>query len=132
MPVSETRVRDTVRAIMHEHFPDGFDKRFPGHNKPQIPRSPLRSSGPFHEISADGHEKLSELALRMGDIGLPIYGFKDKWSDVVLKLVCVPNCRTIGPVAHLYLDLVEEHGGKFSKDIQEPDLTCPPKGFLFS
>jgi hypothetical protein len=113
---SDATIRDTVRKIMQEHFPDGFDKRFPGHNKPRIPRSPLHSSGPFHEISADGHEKLSELALRMGGIGLPIYGFKDKWSDMVLKLVCLPNCRTLGPVAHLYLDLVEEQGGTFSKE----------------
>ena len=71
----------------------------------------------------DGHEKLSELALRMGDIGLPIYGFKDKWSDMVLKIVCLPNCRTPGLVAHLYLDLVEEQAGTLSQDSTVPYLT---------
>ena len=117
--MSDVATRDTVRTIMHKHFPDGFDKRFPGRNKSKIPRSPLHSSGPFHEISADGHEKLSELALCMGGIGIPIYGFKDKWSDMVLKLVCVPDCRTLGPVAHLYLDLVEEQSGVFFFEISE-------------
>ena len=130
--MSDIATRDTVCTIMHEHFPEGFDKRFPGRNKPTIPRTPLRSSGPFHEISADGHEKLSELALHMGDIGIPIYGFKDKWSDVVLKLVCIPNCRTLGPIAHLYLDLVEEQGGMFLICISELCLTHSSKEFLFN
>ena len=130
MPTADGAIRDTVRTIMHEHFPDGFDKRFPGHNKPRIPRSPLHSLGPYHKISADGHEKLSELALRMEDIGLPIYGFKDKWSDVVLKIVCLPNCRTPGPVAHLYLDLVEEQAGTLLQDSTVPYLTHSPKGSL--
>lgn len=130
--MSDVAIRDTVRTIMHDHFPDGFDKRFPGHNKPRTTRTPLHSCGPFHEISADGHEKLSELALRMGDIGIPIYGFKDKWTDMVLKLVCVPNCRTLGPVAHLYLDLVEEQEGMFSRGIRKPCLTHPSKESLFN
>jgi len=61
---------------MHERFPDGFDKRFPGRDKPRIHRTPLFSAGPFHEISADGHEKISELALHMGNIGIPVYGLE--------------------------------------------------------
>lgn len=35
---------------------------------------------------------------------------------MVLKLVCVTNCRTLGPIAHLYLDLVEEQGGTSLRD----------------
>ncbi|KAJ6605196.1 hypothetical protein DFH09DRAFT_1422079 [Mycena vulgaris] len=45
----------------------------------------------------------------MGDIGLPIYGWKDKWTAVLLKAV-VPDCRTAGAVGHLYLDRLEETG----------------------
>lgn len=78
------------------------------------------------------NEKLSKLALHMGDIGIPIYGFKDKWMDMVLKLVCVPNCRTLGQIAHLYLDLVEEQGGMSLRDTKKLCLMHPSKGFLFN
>jgi hypothetical protein len=63
-------------------------------------------------VSSDGHEKLAHQALAMGDVGLPIYAYKDKWSDTVLKLSVVPNCRTNGAIGHLYLDLIQEIGGK--------------------
>ncbi|KAJ7599776.1 hypothetical protein C8J56DRAFT_999559 [Mycena floridula] len=102
--------RDTVRKVMHDYFPLGFEKRFPGQKKSTIPHVGLTAIGPFHEISADGHEKLGALALKMGDIGLPIYGYKDKWSDVLVKLIVVPDCRTAAAVGHIYLDFVEEVG----------------------
>ena len=75
-------------------------------------RCPLTAIGPFHQISSDGHEKLSHQALQMGDVGLPIYAYKDKWSDTLLKIIVVPNCRSAATIGHLYLDLVEEIGGK--------------------
>jgi hypothetical protein len=104
-------LRQVIRDIMRAHFPLGFDQRFPGRNKQSMIRRPLTAIGPFHEISCDGHEKLSKQALQMGDIGLPIYGYKDKWSDVILKVTVVPNCRSPGAIGHLYLDFVEETGG---------------------
>ncbi|KAF7345954.1 hypothetical protein MVEN_01617900 [Mycena venus] len=102
--------RDTVRKIMLEHFPMGFDHRFPGKKKSVIPRTGLNSNGPFHEVSCDGHEKLGKQALDMGDIGLPIYGYKDKWTDTVLFLCFVPNSRTSGAIGHLFLDFIKEIG----------------------
>ncbi|KAJ7733568.1 hypothetical protein DFH07DRAFT_870974 [Mycena maculata] len=102
--------RDTIRKIMHEHFPLGFDNRFPGKKKSTIPRTALNSNGPYHEVSSDGHEKLGKQALDMGDIGLPIYRYKDKWSDDVLLLQFVPNSRTSAAIGHLYLDFIETTG----------------------
>ena len=78
---SDEIFRRVVRNIMHYYFPEGFDKRFPGNKKRKVERQALSAIGPFHEVSGDGHEKLSALALRIGDVGFPIYGFKDKWSD---------------------------------------------------
>ncbi|KAJ7082792.1 hypothetical protein C8R44DRAFT_894703 [Mycena epipterygia] len=104
--------RDTIRQIMLEHFPLGFDHRFPGKRKAPVPRTPLNSNGPFHEISCDGHEKIGKQALDMGDIGLPIYGYKDKWSDTVLFLSFVPNSRKAAAIRHLYLDFIEMTGGE--------------------
>ncbi|KAJ6543776.1 hypothetical protein DFH09DRAFT_1321960 [Mycena vulgaris] len=102
--------RDTVRNVMLEHFEAGFNSRYPGKKKATIVRQSLSAIGPYHEICADGHEKLAALALKMGDIGLPIYGWKDKWTADLLKAVVVPDCRTAGAVGHLYLDYLEETG----------------------
>ncbi len=97
---------------MHFYFPDGFDKRFPGNKKTQVTRQALTAIGPFHEVSGDGHEKLSSLALRIGDVGFPIYGFKDKWSDYLCMLRVLPNCRKADAMGHLFIDFVEELEGK--------------------
>lgn len=99
---------------MHDLDPQGigFGQRFPGRKKTKLVRGSLSALGPFHEISADGHEKLSAQALRMGDINLSIYGYKDKWADNILKLSLVLNCRTAGGLGHLFLDFVAEIGGK--------------------
>ncbi|KAJ6470744.1 hypothetical protein C8R47DRAFT_1148134 [Mycena vitilis] len=102
--------RDTIRKIMLEHFPLGFENRFPGKKRSTIPRTALYSNGPFHEVSSDGHEKLGKQALDMGDIGLPIYGYKDKWSDTIPLLQFVPNSRTSAAIGHLFLDFIEETG----------------------
>lgn len=49
-------------------------------------------------------------SLQMGEIGLPIYAYKDKYSDNLLRLVLTPNSRTAAAGGHLYLDLIEETG----------------------
>ena len=100
--------------MMHELDPQGigFAQRYPGAKKKKLVCGSLSAIGPFHEISADGHEKLSAQALQMGDIGLPIYGYKDKWADNIIKLSLIPDCRTAGALGHLYLNFVEENGGE--------------------
>lgn len=95
---------------MVENFGDGFNKRFPGKKGSRVPRVGLTAIGPFHEVSADGHEKIGAQALQMGTIGLPIYGYKDKWSDCILVLRVVPNARTAAAGGHLLLDLIEALG----------------------
>jgi hypothetical protein len=110
--------RHTVRSVMHEWFPEGPEIRFPGHNKTKILRRPLSALGPFHEVSSDGHEKLGTQALKMGDISLPIYGWKDKWTAYLLKLNVVPESRTNAAIGHLFLDFVEEIGGKSNCHVQ--------------
>lgn len=98
---------------MREVAPEGFDRRFPGRMK-QISRQPLTSVGPFREISADGHEKLNKQALRMGNLSIPIYAYRDKWSGYILKLCAIPDARRAAGVGHVYLDLVDEWKGTIS------------------
>ncbi|KAJ7222731.1 hypothetical protein B0H12DRAFT_1078233 [Mycena haematopus] len=91
---SETELtvfRDVVREVMLEHFGDGFNARYPGRKKTTVVRQSLSALGPFHEVSADGHEKLSAQALKMGDIGFPIYAWKDKWTAYLLKILLRSN-----------------------------------------
>ncbi|KAJ6452513.1 hypothetical protein C8R45DRAFT_945743 [Mycena sanguinolenta] len=108
--IFDTLIRDTIRKIMVEHFPLGFDNRFPGKKKSPVLRTALNANGPFHEVSSDGHEKLGKQALDMGDIALLIYGYKDKWSDKIPFLQCVPNSRTAAAIGHLFLDFIQETG----------------------
>lgn len=96
---------------MHTYYPEGFDLRFPGKKQRPTPCTALFSLGPFNEVSVDGHEKLGQQALRMGDLSLPIYAYKDKWSDALLKINLVSNSRLPGTIGHLFLDFVEESGG---------------------
>jgi hypothetical protein len=98
---------------MQEHFPGGPGKRYPGQKKPRINRQPLSALGPYHEVAADGHEKIGALALQMGGLGLPIYAYRDKWTGRLAKMDVVPDCRSAGAVGHLYLDLLEQLGGQF-------------------
>lgn len=100
---------------MAENFPEGAGKRYPGHdNSVKTHRMPLSALGPFHEVAGDGHEKLGALALDMGGLGLPIYGYREKWSGTALMLKVVPDCRSPGVVGHLYIDLIEEYGGAYT------------------
>ncbi|KAJ7905018.1 hypothetical protein B0H13DRAFT_2233816 [Mycena leptocephala] len=103
--------RDEIRCLMHEWNPLGAEHLYPGHKKHKIYRHPLSALGPFHEVSSDGHEKISAQALKMGDVGLPIYGWKDKWTADLLKMNVVPNCRSNAAIGHLFLDFIEEYGG---------------------
>ncbi|KAJ6566838.1 hypothetical protein B0H19DRAFT_1138688 [Mycena capillaripes] len=103
--------RDDIRQLMREWQPLGAENRYPGHKKKKIYRHPLSALGPFHEVSSDGHEKLGKQALKMGDVGLPIYGWKDKWTTYLLKLAVIPNCRTNAAIGHLFLDFLEEIEG---------------------
>ncbi len=96
---------------MREHAPAGAESRLPGTRRGRIPRTPLTSVGPFREISADGHEKLNQQALRMGNLSIPIYAYRDKWSGYILKLCAVPDSRRAATIGHLYLDLIEEWEG---------------------
>ncbi|KAJ7815890.1 hypothetical protein B0H14DRAFT_3111783 [Mycena olivaceomarginata] len=102
--------RDLIRNIMITHFPGGFDVRYPGRKGMRVARVPLRASGPFFEVSSDGHEKISAAALRMGGVGFSVYGFKDKYTDSVLFLKIYPDVRSSGAGGHIFLDFVESTG----------------------
>ncbi|KAJ7633203.1 hypothetical protein FB45DRAFT_745629, partial [Roridomyces roridus] len=101
--------RDTVRQIMKDNAPGTSKQRYPG-NKDKIIRTNLTAQGVFQELHCDGHEKLATAALRMGPVGISIYGFRDKASGLLCGLVAVPDARHSAVVGHLYLDLLEEFG----------------------
>lgn len=101
----------SIRFIRSALDPDAAIRRAPGY-KAVIKRGTLESDGPLREISADGHEKLNSQALVMGDVSLLIYGMRDKWTGAVLLCRVVPDDRNQETIAHLYLDFVEEYGGK--------------------
>ncbi|KAJ3504245.1 hypothetical protein NMY22_g17986 [Coprinellus aureogranulatus] len=103
--------RDLVRDIMREIAPMGFAIRFPDNTTVGPVRVPLDSLGPYHEVSADGHEKLDSKALQMGLISLPIYTYREKWSGYILKLEVLPDARKAGALGHVFLDLMSELGG---------------------
>ncbi|KAF5318561.1 hypothetical protein D9619_010793 [Psilocybe cf. subviscida] len=94
--------RDFVRDQMRTLDPEGSALREPAARK--IVRGTLRSLGPNHEWSADGHDKLN-------GINFPIYGIKDVFSSKWLCLEVVPNNRTHDVVAYLYLRTIVAQGG---------------------
>lgn len=103
--------RNDIRTIMHDYFDDEFDERMPGGRSKAPNRTPLVSAGPGESVHFDGHEKLGHLALNLGqDIGLPIYGCKDKYSGFIRAMTVLPNVRKEIVIAHWYLDLVEAYG----------------------
>ena len=76
-------------------------------------RKNLTVQGVFQEVHFDGHEKLTSAALRMGPVGIAVYGARDKGSSVTATPVAVPDARQSVIVGHLYLDFVQEFGGKY-------------------
>ena len=99
-----------MRKSLHENDPIGFHVRDPK-NRQKIIRGSLSASGAWHQVSFDGHEKFNSLALRMGDVGLGIYGGREVSGGKNVVMETVPNARDDVAVAHLYLDMVEEYGG---------------------
>jgi hypothetical protein len=99
---------DHICEILQKYHPEGVEKHVPG-TKTKM-RKPLVAIGPFDEIHGDGHEKLGHAALRFGS-GLPVYGFKDKYSKVILHLVVVPNSQEATTIGHVYLDMVTKYQG---------------------
>jgi hypothetical protein len=64
----------------------------------------------MEEVHCDGHEKLGAKALKMGQVGIPIYGFRDH-TGIFHYLTVVPNDREEMTIGHTYLDFVAERGG---------------------
>ncbi|KAJ7017205.1 hypothetical protein C8F04DRAFT_911641, partial [Mycena alexandri] len=55
-------------------------------------------------------EKLNFKALRMGPVGIDVYGARCHGSGKMVKFLAVPSARCSSTVGHFYLDLVSEHG----------------------
>ncbi|KAJ6611720.1 hypothetical protein B0H10DRAFT_2165763 [Mycena sp. CBHHK59/15] len=102
--------RDMVRHLMADIDPDGAEARFPGRRRQPKQRGHLTDTGIYYEIHFDGHEKLNFKALRMGPVGIDIYGSRCHSSSKMIKFLVVPNARCSSTVGHYYLDLVEENG----------------------
>jgi hypothetical protein len=103
--------------------PDGAEARFPGRRRQPKARGHLTDTGIYYEVHLDGHEKLNFKALRMGPVGIDIYGSRCHSSSKMVKFLVVPNARCSSTVGHFYLDLVEENGGEFgSASIYASDL----------
>jgi hypothetical protein len=100
--ISSSRI---VRETMLANDPDGVDARYPGRKKVKRVR--------LQELHCDGHEKLGALALKMGGVGLPIYGMRDKWSGGLLDMEVVRNDRLADIIGHVFLDFIERYGGEF-------------------
>jgi hypothetical protein len=105
-------LRDTIHQVMKDNAPGSSKDQYPG-NKEKIIRRNLTAQGVFQELHFDGHEKLATAALRMGPIGISVYGAQDKGSGIVPILVAVPDARQSVVVGHIYLDLIEEFGGQY-------------------
>ncbi|KAJ7861059.1 hypothetical protein B0H13DRAFT_2355290 [Mycena leptocephala] len=97
-----------VRGVAHTIDPEGAELRFPGKTPFKV-RGQLKAVGPMEEVHCDGHEKLGSKALRMGPVGIPIYGFRDH-TGMVLYLTVVPNDRNEETIGHVYLDFIEVVG----------------------
>ncbi|KAF7362456.1 hypothetical protein MVEN_00593200 [Mycena venus] len=110
--------RDQLREILHDHFDEEFDGRVVGRKRVEQHRTPLQALGPWHQEHSDGHEKLAEQGLRMGDgIHLPIYASKDQFSAFLHALLLMPIVRDSNAIVHYYLDLVEDRGYRISIQI---------------
>ncbi|EIN11852.1 hypothetical protein PUNSTDRAFT_63217 [Punctularia strigosozonata HHB-11173 SS5] len=102
--------RSIIRSVMHAHHPEGAALRYPGGRTKVKQRGFLRAFGPFHEWHADGHEKLSSKALRIGPVGMGIYGITDKWTRQIIHTKCYPDVRHAAAVGHILADTISEVG----------------------
>ncbi|KAJ7882120.1 hypothetical protein B0H13DRAFT_2235504 [Mycena leptocephala] len=102
--------RDSVRHHMAIIDLDGAEARFPGRRRQPKVRGHLTDTSIYYEVHFDGHEKLNFKALRMGSVGIDIYGSRCHSSSKMVKFLVVPNGRCSSTVGHFYLDLVEENG----------------------
>ena len=93
---------DFVSRVMHEHDPEGFDKREPTAKK--IFRLPKYPIGIHERWSGDGHDKLYK-------IGFPAWGCADYATSRWLGGWIVPSNRMVEVVAYCFLCLVEDFGG---------------------
>ncbi|ESK87185.1 hypothetical protein Moror_5856 [Moniliophthora roreri MCA 2997] len=106
--------QDTCWQIMLKSFSHGAKMRFPGKQKPRPLQGKLqRGDGPFHEVHCDGHEKLNQQALCMGEVSIDQYRMRDHSSGRILSQVVVPNAQCSSTVAHIYLDYIEKYGMVF-------------------
>ncbi|KAJ7198535.1 hypothetical protein GGX14DRAFT_374113 [Mycena pura] len=101
--------RDILRVVHRGIDPEGPARRFPGRKRTVKVRGQLKALGVMEEVHCDGHEKLGAKALKMGQVGIPIYGFRDH-TGMFQYLTVVPNDRDEMTIGHTYLDFVEERG----------------------
>ncbi|KAF8178853.1 hypothetical protein K438DRAFT_1604419, partial [Mycena galopus ATCC 62051] len=101
--------RNMIREVMKDNAPGAAKRRYPG-SKAKIPRKNLTSQGILQELHFDGHEKLSRAALKMGPVGIAIYGGREKAAGLVCTLRAVPDARHAVVIGHVYLDTVIELG----------------------
>lgn len=106
---ADVNISKIIRDTLSANHPAIVTARMPG--EPQ-PRTPLRALGPDHQHHSDGWEKLGALALRMGGVGIPVYGTKDQYSSKYVQAVVVPNDRLQDVIVHVYLDRVKALGGQ--------------------
>lgn len=95
--------RSQIHEAMKKWNPSGLASRRPGTRK--IVRSPIVSIGPNEQWSIDGHDKLAKF-------GIGIYGIRDVYSGRMLALRAMPCNRRKEDVHLVYLETVEEAGGK--------------------
>ncbi|KAJ6624691.1 hypothetical protein B0H10DRAFT_2174430 [Mycena sp. CBHHK59/15] len=79
-----------IPSLMADIDPGGTEARFPGHRHQPKQRGHLTDTG-VYEIHFDGHEKLNFKALRMGPVGIDIYGSRCHSSSKMIKFLIVPN-----------------------------------------
>ncbi|KAJ7775955.1 hypothetical protein DFH07DRAFT_766894 [Mycena maculata] len=69
--------------------PDGAEARFPGRRHQTKQRGHLTDTGVYYELHFDGHEKLNFKALRMGPVGINIYGSRCHASSKMVKFLAL-------------------------------------------
>jgi len=111
-------IRRITQVTLQEQASKGLSAQFPAARC--IQQGCLTSGGPFHELHANGHDKLGAQALQMGGVELSIYGIKDKFSSlIVLLVVLLNNCLT-DTIGHLYFDFIIRNSGKSPSQLIRP------------